>query len=100
MTSDLTLALADPKNLIRESFRIEAITPAECRSIFVDWALSLPPGVDAAPAIRFLIDHYAPDASPAEGGAHPMVAILVEGLQARQQDAPRRRGGRAARFAE
>jgi hypothetical protein len=31
----------DPKGLIREAFRIDGITDAECRSIFVDWALSV-----------------------------------------------------------
>ena len=32
----------DPKGLIREAYRIEGITAAQCRSIFLDWALSLP----------------------------------------------------------
>jgi hypothetical protein len=41
----MDLAAADPKGLVRESYRIEGITPGECRSILVDWALSLP--VDA-----------------------------------------------------
>jgi hypothetical protein len=31
----------DPKGLIFEAFRIDGITDAECRSIFVDWALSV-----------------------------------------------------------
>ena len=31
----------DPKNLIREAYRIEGISEPECRSIFLDWALSL-----------------------------------------------------------
>jgi len=30
----------DPKALIREAYNIEAITRSECRSIFLDWALS------------------------------------------------------------
>ena len=34
----------DPKGLIRESYRIEGITEGECRSVFLDWALSLPEG--------------------------------------------------------
>ena len=33
--------MADPKGLIREAFRIDGITASECRSIFVDWALSV-----------------------------------------------------------
>ena len=32
----------DPKGLIREAYSIDGITKAECRSIFLDWALSLP----------------------------------------------------------
>ena len=92
----LIMAEADPKNLIRESFRIEGIGIGECRSIFVDWALSLPPGVDAVRAIRFLLDHYAPKAAPGDQ-PHPMVGVLVEGAQARAVGQPRRRGGRAAR---
>ena len=30
----------DPKGLIREAYRIEGISEPECRSIFMDWALS------------------------------------------------------------
>lgn len=96
-TGGLTLAEADPKNLIRESFRIEGIGAAECRSIFVDWALSLPPGIGAQDAIALLLDIYAPQAAP-DGQPHPMVAVLVEGAKP-PGPAPRRRGGRAARFA-
>ena len=33
--------LNDPKGLIYESYRIPDISPPECRSIFLDWALSL-----------------------------------------------------------
>ena len=29
---------ADPKRLVAEAYRIEGITEAECRSIFLDWA--------------------------------------------------------------
>lgn len=95
MDSPASLADADPKNLIRESFRIEGIGEAECRSIFLDWALSLPVGVDAMAAIRLLLDHYAPKAAQG-AGMHPMIAVLVAGAQA-QAGTPRRRGGRAGR---
>ncbi|MDP5308373.1 hypothetical protein [Paracoccus spongiarum] len=89
------LARADPKNLIRESFRIEGIGAGECRSIFLDWALSLPPDIDPAAAIRLLLGHYAPNAGSGPQ-PHPMVSVLLEG-SCQPVDAPRRRGGRAAR---
>lgn len=82
---------ADPKGLVRESYAIEGITAGECRSIFVDWALSLPLAVDFADAARTLIAVYA----RAEPG-HPMSAVLADGLAAPSE--ARRRGGRAARF--
>ncbi|MDO5704692.1 MAG: hypothetical protein Q4G49_06395 [Paracoccus sp. (in: a-proteobacteria)] len=97
MAETLDLKRADPKGLIRESFRIEGITGAECRSIFVDWALSLPDGVDATAAMRRLIEAYAPDAVPG-AAAHPMVTVLTEGIAA-QGGPPQRRGGRAGRLA-
>jgi hypothetical protein len=81
---------ADPKGLIRESYRIEGITAAECRSIFVDWALSLPDGTGFADPARLLLAVYG-----AEAPGHPMTGVLTEALAA--PEAPRRRGGRAAR---
>jgi hypothetical protein len=81
---------ADPKGLIRESYRIEGITAGECRSILVDWALSLPTGADFAAHARQLLASYG------EGAAdHPMTAVLTEALVAPAD--PRRKGGRAAR---
>jgi hypothetical protein len=81
---------ADPKGLIRESYRIEGITTGECRSIFVDWALSLPTGSGFAEHARLLLSVYG-EAAP----GHPMTAVLNEALSAPAE--PRRRGGRAAR---
>lgn len=86
----MELAEADPKGLVRESYRIEGITPGECRSIFMDWALSIPVGRSVADAVRVLIAAYAvaePD--------HPMSTVLGQALA--QPDAPRRRGGRIGR---
>ena len=88
----MELKLADPKGLVRESYRIEGITGGECRSIFVDWALSLAPGVDPREAMRVLIATYGMD----EAKDHPMTAVLTEGLT--ESPAPRRRGGRAGRL--
>lgn len=76
----------DPKGLIFEAYRIEGITKGECRSIFLDWALSLPMERDTSQTIKHLIARYGKDNS-----AHPMTEVLTEGLCA--MAAPRRRGG-------
>jgi hypothetical protein len=49
---------ADPKGLIRESYRIEGITADECRSILLDWALSLPAGLAAPDAVAQVLGRY------------------------------------------
>lgn len=74
----------DPKALIREAYRIEGITAGECRSIFLDWALSLPAEQDQKEAITVLLDRHG------EAG-HPMTQVLEEGLET--QPKARRRGG-------
>ena len=74
---------ADPRGLIHEAYRIEGITEADCRSIFLDWALGVPMGADVAAAIRDLVDHYGP-ANP----GHPMTAVLSAGLERHGAAAP------------
>jgi hypothetical protein len=86
----MDLTTADPKGLVRESYRIEGITPGECRSIFVDWALSIPGSAPVGEAVQLLIATYG-DAAP----GHPMTAVLREALTAPAE--PRRRGGRMGR---
>ncbi|MCE8524366.1 hypothetical protein KBY23_03765 [Ruegeria pomeroyi] len=76
----------DPKGLIYEAYRIEGITAPECRTIFLDWALSLPMGTDQRDALADLHGRYG-----AEAPDHPMTAVMQDGLSAEQ--APRRRGG-------
>jgi hypothetical protein len=72
---------ADPRGLIREAYRMD-LSPADCRTIFLDWALGLP---NAGPAqIAALLAHYGP-----RHPDHPMSAVLREGLESRP---PRRRG--------
>ena len=83
---------ADPKGLVRESYRIDGITLQECRSIFIDWALSLPVAADVPAAIHTLLAIYG-TADP----HHPMGQVLRDGLTAAPE--ARRRGGRAARVA-
>ena len=82
---------SDPKGLIRESYRIDGITPGECRSVFMDWALSLAVGADVKARLTHLIAIYA-QSEP----QHPMSAVLHEGLTLPAAEA-RRRGGRSAR---
>ncbi|MDP3377793.1 MAG: hypothetical protein Q8S53_05465, partial [Brevundimonas sp.] len=81
---------ADPKGLVRESYRIDGITLGECRSIFMDWALSVPLTIDTAEALRSLLAHYTPG-----NESHPMTSVLTEALVAPQT--PRRKGGRMGR---
>ncbi|MFY8146808.1 MAG: hypothetical protein ACOVME_09460 [Rhodobacter sp.] len=83
---------ADPKGLVRESYRIDGITLEECRSIFIDWAMSLPVTADVPAAIRTLLANYG-----AADPHHPMGQVLRDGLAAAPE--ARRRGGRAARVA-
>ena len=85
----MDMAEADPKGLVRESYLIEGITPGECRSIFLDWALSLPVGQSVDAALRAVIAHYGAAVD------HPMTKVLHDGLG--HAEAPRRKGGRAAR---
>ena len=80
----------DPRGLIRESYRIEGITAGECRSIFLDWAISMPAEADNAAYVRHLLDTYGPDAPD-----HPMTAVLTEALSPAANRG--RRGGARAR---
>lgn len=84
--------LYDPKGLIREAFAIDGINAPECRSIFLDWALSLPTERDAMAEIGMLIAHYG----PLHQSSHPMIETLREAQQKPQT--PRRRGGRQGRL--
>lgn len=74
----------DPKALIREAYRIEGITIEECRSIFLDWALSLPVALDQKATIALLMTRHGEE-------GHPMTRVLREGLEAGPR--ARRRGG-------
>jgi hypothetical protein len=74
---------------MREAHAIAGITEAECRSIFLDWALSLPADADPLPSVRALLErHRAED--------HPMTGVLRAALAAAPE--ARRRGGRLGRL--
>lgn len=79
---------SDPKGLIAEAYRIEGIGEPECRSIFLDWALSQPEGVDPRDTIAALLARHGEE-------GHPMTRVLREGLAAPVE--ARRRGGPAGR---
>ena len=76
----------DPKGLIFESYRIEGITKSECRTIFLDWALSLPMERDTSETLQLLLSQYGEVNTD-----HPMNEVMQEGLAG--MAAPRRRGG-------
>lgn len=82
----LTDPRLDPKGLILEAYRIEAISGPECRSIFLDWVLSLPEDQETRAALEALLARFGPDAPD-----HPMTEVMRQGLTA--MAAPRRRGG-------
>lgn len=80
----------DPRGLIRESYRIEGITEGECRSIFLDWAISVPVGEESAEHVRALLQKYEPCAPD-----HPMTQVLREALSPATRTG--RRGGARGR---
>lgn len=80
----------DPKGLIREAYRIEGVDAAQCRSIFLDWALSAPMDQDTNASLSALLERYGPMHPD-----HPMTGVLRDGLAGGVR--PRRRGGWRAR---
>jgi hypothetical protein len=74
----------DPKGLIAEAYRIDGLSEAECRSIFLDWALSVPGTEDSRALIATLLERHGV-------AGHPMTRVLQAGLEA--QPRARRRGG-------
>lgn len=80
----------DAKGLIQESYRIEGIGIAECRSIFLDWAISVPVGIESGDWVRALLEKYR-----GQHPAHPMTQVLQEALVPAAK--PSRRGGAQGR---
>lgn len=76
----------DPRGLIFEAYRIDGVTDAECRTIFLDWAMGANVE-DMSTALQTLLGEYQ-SANP----DHPMTAVIKEGLS--RNATPRRRGGR------
>lgn len=90
MTQAPDLASLDPRNLMREAYRIDGITIWDCRSIFLDWALGWPVDTDTRPKVELLLLHYGTDAPD-----HPMTQVLRAALETPPKAA--RRGGRKGR---
>lgn len=80
----------DRRGVIAESYRIEGIGAADCRSIFLDWMLGLPDGAAPDEAAAALLAAYRPPAD------HPMTALLVEAAEG-PPGTGRRRGGAEGR---
>lgn len=83
----------DRTKVIREAYRIEGIGLEDCRSIFLEWVLGLPDGMDGAEAAQTLLTHHADQ--PAD---HPMTQVLLQA--AKGQAKARRRGGAMGRRRE
>ena len=81
----------DPTGLIQEAYRIDGITPEDCRVIFFDWAVGARGGKLDRDTVQTLIDTYAANAPD-----HPMTQVLREGLE-KTPAPPARRGGWRAR---
>ena len=77
--------LSDPKGLIFEAYNIEDISEPECRSIFLDWALSLDSKFDPMEEIRSYLKYYR-EIIP----NHPMNSVLLEGLEVKARRGLRR----------
>lgn len=84
----------DPKGLIYESYRIDGISEPECRSIFLDWAISVPVGEDSCAQIRQLLLRHGTD-----NPDHPMTQVLTEALGP-QTGGVRRGGARGRRSSD
>ena len=80
----------DPKGLIRDSYRIEGIGAPECRSIFLDWAISVPEGQVPEALIKVLLERHRGDHPD-----HPMTGVLEAALAPAAKTG--RRGGARGR---
>lgn len=80
----------DRTKVIREAYRIEGIGLEDCRSIFLEWLLGLPDGLNGNEAAQVLLTHHADQPTD-----HPMTIVLREAVQGRAK--ARRRGGAMGR---
>jgi len=77
----------DPRGLIADAYKMEGISPPECRSIFLDWALEPREAGELRAAAQALAKQFSHLPN------HPMSVILKEAA-IELTTAPKRRGGR------
>tara|TARA_B100000902_G_C27195653_1_gene856321 strand:+ start:417 stop:686 length:270 start_codon:yes stop_codon:yes gene_type:complete len=65
----------DPRGLLFEAYRMENISPPECRSIFLDWILGLDSSIEYELAMMAALKEYEND-----NFSHPMTQVIREGL--------------------
>lgn len=80
----------DPRDLIREAYRIEGITLPDCRTVFLDWSLGDMGAVPTQEAVTRLLAHYG-----SRDPEHPMTLVLRSATA--EAPSPQRRGGAKAR---
>ena len=81
----------DPRGLLYEAYQINGITLADCKTIFLDWALGLDYNIDQLKAVTSALEEYEED-----NPKHPMTKELRDGIV--PEGTPRKRlGGRNAR---
>ena len=76
---------SDPRGLIFESYNMVQVSEAECRSIFLDWALGLDSKYNPIKEIRAYLKYYENLYSD-----HPMNKVLQEGLNVKPRRGRRR----------
>ena len=81
----------DPRGLLYEAYQIDVITLADCKTIFLDWALGLDYNIDQIKAVISALEEYEED-----NPIHPMTKVLREGIVI-QGKSRKRLGGRNAR---
>ena len=68
----------DARGMIHEAYCIDGITEQDCRTIFLDWAISVPSGTEERALVAALLERHGKDAP-----SHPMTQVLRDALQGR-----------------
>ena len=65
----------DPRGLLYEAYQIDGISLADCKTIFLDWALGLDYNIDQIKAVSSALEEYEED-----NPKHPMTTVLRDGI--------------------